>query len=267
MSDFLTHNYHTHTVRCKHAQNTEREYIEAAIYMGMEVLGFSDHIPCPYKNGYVSPIRMDMSQAEEYVVTIRRLAREYADQIQILVGFEAEYIPEFYEEQMALFRDLHMDYMIIGQHFTESEDRAPYTGNPTVEEGIRTYVDSIIEGMRTGSYAYLAHPDLMNYQGMDSVYEWEMTRLCRAMKEMDIPLEINLNGISQKKHYPTERFWKIAGEVGNRVILGVDAHSAEQLKDWRSYDKAMELAESCGLQIIESLDPMVGAAQNVRMGA
>ena len=32
--------------------------------------------------------------------------------------------------------------------------------------------------------------DLMNYQGMDSVYDWEMTRLCKEMKELDIPLEI-----------------------------------------------------------------------------
>ena len=71
--DFLKANYHAHTWRCQHAYDTEREYIEAAISMGIEIFGFSDHVPCPYQDGYVSNIRMTMKQAPEYVETIRRL--------------------------------------------------------------------------------------------------------------------------------------------------------------------------------------------------
>lgn len=36
MRDFLTANYHTHTVRCRHAYDSEREYIETAIKMGIK---------------------------------------------------------------------------------------------------------------------------------------------------------------------------------------------------------------------------------------
>lgn len=81
--DFLKANYHAHTWRCQHAYDTEREYIEAAISMGIEIFGFSDHVPCPYQDGYVSNIRMTMKQAPEYVETIRRLEAEYRDQIKI----------------------------------------------------------------------------------------------------------------------------------------------------------------------------------------
>ena len=89
---------------------------------------------------------------------------------------------------------------------------------------------------RTGSYAYLAHPDLMNYQGMDSVYDWEMTRVCKEMKERDIPLEINRLGMGEgSRHYPAERFWKIAGKVGNKAILGLDAHCVRHIQDVDSY--------------------------------
>ena len=88
--DFLKANYHAHTWRCQHAYDTEREYIEAAISMGIEIFGFSDHVPCPYQDGYVSNIRMTMKQAPEYVETIRRLEAEYRDQIKIYAGFEAE---------------------------------------------------------------------------------------------------------------------------------------------------------------------------------
>ena len=165
--DFLKANYHAHTWRCQHAYDTEREYIEAAISMGIEIFGFSDHVPCPYQDGYVSNIRMTMKQAPEYVETIRRLEAEYRDQIKIYAGFEAEYVPEFYEEQMRMFRNLGCDYMIMGQHFLGSEEKGPYTGTETEDESrIRRYVDLVIEGMKTGSYAYLAHPDLMNGFGI-----------------------------------------------------------------------------------------------------
>ena len=109
MQDFIKANYHAHTWRCQHAYDTEREYIEAAIEMGIKEFGFSDHVPCPFRDGYVSGIRMTMEQAPEYVASIRNLAAEYKNDIKIYVGFEAEYIPEYYEEQMRLFRNLGCD--------------------------------------------------------------------------------------------------------------------------------------------------------------
>ena len=256
MQDFLKANYHAHTWRCQHAYDAEREYIEAAIEMGIKEFGFSDHVPCPFRDGYVSAIRMTMEQAPEYVATIRNLAEEYKNDIKIYVGFEAEYIPEYYEEQMRLFRNLRCDYMIMGQHFLQSEQNGPYTGTPTDDESrIRDYVDAVIEGMKTGSYLYLAHPDLMNYQGMDSVYDWEMTRLCKEMKELDIPLEINMLGMGEgKKHYPTERFWKIPGEVGNKVILGLDAHCKRQVQDVESYNKCMHIVDKYNLNLIDRIE-------------
>ena len=53
MSNFLTANYHAHTFRCQHAVGNERDYIEAAIKMGIKEFGFSDHIPCPFRDGYI----------------------------------------------------------------------------------------------------------------------------------------------------------------------------------------------------------------------
>lgn len=254
MQNFLTANYHAHTVRCQHATGTERQYIEAAIAMGIREFGFSDHVPCPFRDGYVSGIRMTMEQAPEYVRTIRKLAGEYKNDIRILVGFEAEYIPEFYEEQKKLFQTLNVDYVIMGQHFWKSENQGPCTAAVTEDESrIRAYVDQVIEGMHTGTYLYLAHPDIMNYQGMDSVYDWEMTRLCRAMKEMNIPIEINLQGIRYNRHYPDERFWKIVGETGNKVILGIDAHCVDQIYDTEPYVKAKQLIEKYHLDLIKCI--------------
>lgn len=254
MQDFLYANYHAHTWRCQHAYGTEREYIEAAIAMGIKEFGFSDHIPFPDTGTYVSAIRMRMEQVPEYVGTIRALEREYKDDIRIFVGFEAEYVPEFYEEQMHMFRSCGCDYLILGQHFLNNEEMGPYTGTETEDEGrIRQYVDIVIEGMKTGSYQCLAHPDMMNYQGLDSVYDWEMTRLCKEMKELDIPLEINMLGMAYDRVYPAERFWKIAGETGNSVVLGLDAHCLEDIQNVDSYHKCMKMVDKYNLNLIKRI--------------
>lgn len=251
MNGFLKANYHAHTWRCKHAYGTEREFIEAAIELGMERFGFSDHIPCPYKNGFVSGIRMGMEQAEEYRDCIRSLQKEYAGQIRILVGFEAEYIPEFFDEQMEMFDRLHFDYLILGQHFLGCEETGPYTGTSTGDENrIRAYVDLVIEAAKKRRFLYVAHPDIMNYNGMDSVYDWEMTRLCQALHELDIPLEMNILGMGTDKQYPSERFFRIAGAVGNRVVLGLDAHCVDHIYDTDSYYKCLSLAEQCHVNLV-----------------
>ena len=51
-------NYHTHTYRCGHATGTDREYVENAIKVGLKTLGFSDHAPYVFEDGYRSSMRM-----------------------------------------------------------------------------------------------------------------------------------------------------------------------------------------------------------------
>ena len=68
-------NFHTHTMRCHHAVGEDREYVERAIEAGFQVLGFSDHVPIPYRDGYVSRIRMTLTEAEDYVDSILKLKK------------------------------------------------------------------------------------------------------------------------------------------------------------------------------------------------
>lgn len=68
-------NYHTHTWRCRHADGTEREYVECAIEGGLKILGFSDHSPYPFPDGYDSGMRMRLDQVEGYVDTVLALKK------------------------------------------------------------------------------------------------------------------------------------------------------------------------------------------------
>ena len=107
-----------------------------------------------------------------------------------------------------------LDYMIMGEHYTEREPFDTYTGFPTADEGLlKKYVDAVIEGVETGRYIYVAHPDLMHFVGDDKIYEKHFTKLCTYLKSKNIPLEINVLGVSEGRHYTSEKFLKIASEV------------------------------------------------------
>lgn len=227
---FPPFNYHTHTFRCRHAAGEDREYIETAIKAGFQILGFSDHCPWVYKDGFVSTMRMAPKDVDGYFHSLEDLRREYKKEIQIFIGFEAEYVPELMEGQDKLLADLPLDYMILGQHFLGPENQSIYLGMPLKNDAILTeYVDTVIEAVRTGRYLYVAHPDVIHYIGSHSFYEKEMTRLCKFLKEADIPVEINLLGAADRRHYPSDLFFNIVKKIGNTCLIGFDAHTPKQL--------------------------------------
>ncbi|MCH5266223.1 MAG: histidinol-phosphatase [Lachnospiraceae bacterium] len=245
-------NYHTHTKRCQHASGEDREYVEAAIEAGYRVLGFSDHCPWVYPNDYVSNIRMRPSEVDGYFASLEGLREEYKSDIQLLIGYEAEYIPVLMEAQDRFFKDYPLDYMILGQHFVGEEHNHNYAGAETDSvEMLRGYVDLCIEGMKSGRYQYLAHPDLIYYTGDTKIYEREMKRLCEAMNEIDAVIEMNILGLAIGRNYPDNRFWRIAKETGNRVILGMDAHSPQQFADLATVEKAKRMCQ--GMDVAEEL--------------
>lgn len=247
-------NYHTHTKRCQHADGEDREYVEAAIRAGIRVLGFSDHCPWIFPDSYVSSIRMRPDQADDYFTSLESLRKEYEKDLQILIGFESEYVPPLMEIQERFLANYPVDYMILGQHFLGMEAENVYTGSPTAEESLlKCYVDLVIAGMETGKYLYLAHPDVIHFVGDDKIYQKHMTRLCQYLKEKNIPVELNMLGAFQGRHYPSDKFLQIVKKVGNSCIIGIDAHAPEQLTNDYGYQVCNELIEKYNLTVIDRL--------------
>lgn len=245
-------NLHTHTYRCNHASGTEREYIENAIKAGYSCLGFSDHAPYVFRDGHYSGFRMKPEQQFDYVETLSALREEYRDRIEIKIGYEAEYYPEFFGEFMKLITRCPVDYMILGQHFVESEMTGKNSCRTTDDEAfLANYVDELCEGISTGVYTYIAHPDLVNYVGGERIYEKHYTRLIECAKKLGIPLEINLLGIRDHRTYPSEKFFKLCGEIGAQVCIGSDAHQAEVVYDEPSLITAQKWIEKYSLIWVE----------------
>lgn len=249
----MKYNLHTHTFRCNHAQGSDREYVEAAIKAGIKVLGFADHCPQFFPTDYYSYFRMRPEAAADYAASVRALAKEYKDDIRILLGFEAEYYPEMFDRLHALVRELGCDYLIMGQHFIENEyDRASFYGSAPDRADIDRYIEQTLEGLRTGAFSYIAHPDIISFRDEDrDFYCSRMTDFCRSLKEMGIPVEYNLLGVRNNKWYPNPLFWDAAAEVGCDVVLGYDAHAPEMLLDDALFDRCVAKLKSRGITPIE----------------
>lgn len=248
----MIYNYHTHTTRCRHAVDSDEEYIERAIEAGIKYLGFSDHVPFVFPDGKESFYHMEMCAGEEYVNTIRKLAEKYSDKIHISVGFEMEYYPSFFSEMLDVVKQFGVDYLILGQHFIGDEWPSGIGSRAYTEDSnlLCEYVDNVITAIKSGVFSYVAHPDIINFGGDDEAYRREMTRLCQAAKEYDIPLEINLHGLQNNRFYPSDRFFAIAGEIGAPVTFGYDVHDSASLLDKNQVERARSMVKRHKLNYI-----------------
>lgn len=251
----LKANYHTHTKRCGHASGEDREYVEKAIEHGIKVLGFSDHSPMIYATpGYVSGSRMALTEIDDYCRSITELKREYRDDIEIRLGFEAEYYPETHERYMEFLSAYPVEYLILGQHCIDREENKEASLAPSDDPGrMRRYYKNVLDGLKTGHYLYAAHPDIIFFSGDEAVYEEETLKFLTEVKKLGVPLELNRLGFSEERHYPYAPFWHLAGQVGNRAVIGVDAHSPAQFDDAAAVEGLRKLAEASGVEILDEL--------------
>ena len=255
-------NYHTHTKRCHHAFGSDEEYILAAIKGGYKVLGFSDHSPWKYDSDFTGRIRMPLSDFEDYYTSLTRLKEKYKDQIENKIGLECEYFPKYLDWLKGFVEEYNLDYIIMGNHFYRSDEYGPYYGHACSDnEMLTNYVDDCINAMKTGMYAYLAHPDLFMRarEEFDDFTKKEARRLCESCKEMGVVIEYNLEGIKTvnrwgKISYPSPDFWMIASEVGNKAIVGIDAHDPESLENDGEFEDAVAMLKSLNIEIVEDIE-------------
>ena len=248
-------NYHSHTTRCNHARGTEEEFVRLAIDRGLNIFGFSDHTPQCFPGDYYSFMRMRPEQLEDYCTTVRQLQKKYAGQIQIPLGLEAEYYPGTWKELLPRLQDAGIEYLIMGQHWVGNEQNEPYTGHPTDDESmLKRYCHQVMEGLDTGKFSYLAHPDLINFVGDSHIYRRYMQELCRYTRQADIPLELNLLGIRSGRHYPNTEFFVLAAEEGCKIILGMDAHEPHHITETATESAALEMVRHFGLNLLDTVE-------------
>lgn len=252
-------NFHTHTYRCNHAVGDVRDYVEAAVQAGFDMLGMSDHTPWPNVVG----VGMHVDLLPGYVDTIRTLREEYADRISLKAGLECEYYRENTNWLRDTMAEMQLDYIIMGNHFVEKNGGRFYFGAAVEQKDIYRYLERTLEGLQTGLYAYLAHPELFlrAYPQWDAAAKDVSRELARACKALNVPVEYNLEGVRANRKgnhpgigYPSRYFWEVAAAEGCTAIIGYDAHMPESLLDDSDFQAARKLIENeLGMKRIDSI--------------
>lgn len=256
-------NYHTHTYRCGHADNlmTDEDFIKELIAKNFKKVAFTDH--CPDKDGIDKRhfMRMDYSQKQEYLDSIKQLKEKYYNVIDIETGFEVEYLPG--QEQNLLDLKSEVDKVVLGQHYIYSEDNKTlkiFRHHDFNGDDLIRYANYIDMAMKNSIPDIIVHPDLYML-GRNSFGSTEATvahMICKSSEKYNIPLEINLTeaflyltGRKNKISYPSKEFWEIASQYNIKVLYGIDAHFKEQI---RLYEESINIVNDLiGQDVIEKL--------------
>jgi histidinol-phosphatase (PHP family) len=117
------------------------------------------------------------------------------------------------------------------------------------------YAKSCMDGMRTGYFAYLAHPDLftINQFPLDDNVKRAIAYMLDESVKHDYVLEWNANGLRRPEEcYPMDYFWREVAKTNIRVIIGADCHSVDALNDWAVAESERRVKE-LGLNRIYTL--------------
>lgn len=256
-------NYHTHCLRCEHAEGTEADYVNKAIEQGFDILGMSDHVPYP---GNLEGFRMKFEEIDDYIDTVRAEAEKNKDKIEVLLGFESEYLPKKRDYYESLLTKYGVDYLALGQHFFSVNSLGSQKSAFFITESVDciTYAKSVVEAMSTGYYAFVAHPDIVgvNMLPWDKNFDKMSDIIIDAAIKYDIPLEVNANGIRRgliedgmcgtHYMYPHYKFWEKVAEAKVKTIVSSDCHAPHLLFD-DDVRKVRQIAENWGLNIIDVL--------------
>ena len=228
---------HNHTIRCNHAEGTEEEYIQAAITAGTAVFGFSEHAPMNFDEKY----RIGFDQMQEYETSIKKLKERYKDQIEVLLGYEVDYLPG-YMDQRVLEADV--DYLIGSVHFLDkwgfdNPEFIKEYEEKNIDDIWEKYFRSVADMAKTGLFDIVGHIDLIKvfkFMPTRDVMEFAAPAL-EAIKDADMTLELSSAGYRKPcgEPYPSKQILQKAYELEIPITFGSDAHAPEQVA-FRSND-------------------------------
>lgn len=221
--------FHVHTYRCGHASaDLDEDYVLAAIENDAKRIVFTDHGPFP-DNPFGS--RMQMNELQDYVESIHGLKEKYKDKIQVLCGLEIEFLPQYMEYYKKLKASEKIDLLVLGQHMYMHESGTYNFFDKDRSGEYEGISKAMIEGMDTGLFSVLAHPDrmYMRYGRVDDKVREAINAVIAGAKRNGVLLEKNF-GSMYKEHNFSEDFWTDVEE--ENVIYGFNAHSPEDISKY-----------------------------------
>ncbi|WP_051307006.1 histidinol-phosphatase [Desulfomicrobium escambiense] len=233
---------------CDHARDTLAEIVAAYHAAGFECVGLTEHMP-PLSDAWLYPDEVELGRTAvwmqerfgRYVAEARRLEREYAGRMRILVGMESEWYPGCGEWVARLRREHELDYVVGsvhhvgGQCFDFSKEAYADTADRLggLEPMYLAYFDSQLTMMQTIKPELVGHLDLIrlhdpNYP--DTLAKPEVwRRIMRNLvyvREIGAVMDMNARALlkGQAEPYVCGSILQAASGMGICFAYGDDAH-------------------------------------------
>lgn len=257
-------NFHTHTTFCD-GKNTPEEMVQVAIERGFSMLGFSSHSLYPFSlKG-----NLNHTEHESYANEILRLKKQYADRLEIFLGFEADYIPGICCPRFENYAAFKPDFLIGSVHFIPNswqifgvdntpDDLASGINNVfggDVQKAVSRYFSLQREMLERGDFTIIGHPDLIRkfngkmhlFSETEEWYKKEIQATAQAIAKAGVIAEINTGAISRghmNEPYPSDYFLSILHELQVPITISSDAHFADGIDC--AFEIAVERAKKAG---------------------
>lgn len=263
-------NYHSHCSFCDGRAPFE-EFVKEAIRQGFYSYGVSSHAPLPFPTQWT----MEWEQMEAYLDEFKNLRSKYADEIELYVGLEIDYLNEESNPSVARFTELPLDYRIGSVHLLYDaagevvdidcspavfKERVDRHFNGDVLRVIRMYFDRLFRMVELGGFDILGHADKMHYNAScyhpglldEPWYEALMKDYFSLVASRGYLVEINTKAYdSLGTFYPNSRYWELMKEYQIKILVNSDAHYPERINAGRM--EALRLLQAKGFATVAEL--------------
>jgi len=257
----MPYTHHSHSGQfCHHASGKLEEVVNSAIEKGFHTIGLTEHMP-RFSESELYPEEIEAkctpqtlkTTFNEFLVEARRLQKEYASQIKILVGCEIEFITSQYKQYIAELRQQHgVDYVVGSLHHVRGIpiDFSPglYTTalehhNNDLHKLFAAYFDEQYQMLQAVNPEVVGHFDLIrifrtepNAGINESVWE-KIIRNVEYVIGYGGLFEINSRAWKKglKDAYPQRDVFKLILARGGKFTLSDDSHGPNDVA--MHYDK------------------------------
>lgn len=244
-------NYHSHSYYCDGKFEPEA-HVQAAIQQGMPAFGFSSHSPVRFPSSW----NMPLDRFQDYLEVTRALKQKYADQIQLYVGLEVDFIPGVISCQTDYIQAAQLDHTIGSIHYVDQFEDGKhwevdgrhqvfleglekiFQGN--IEAAVRRYFELTREMVGACPGIVVGHLDKIKMQNEDGVlfseksdwYREEVAKTLEVIASTGHIVEVNTRGLYKKAvdtTYPSPWILEKIRDMGIPIMLNSDSHTPDEI--------------------------------------
>ncbi|MDP8223623.1 MAG: histidinol-phosphatase HisJ family protein [Candidatus Lernaella stagnicola] len=230
--------YHVHSSLCGHARGKIDAYVEHAIRVGLDEIGFSEHLPMDVWGERDPSLTMGLGDMDTYLAEVARVRDKYADRIIVRLGIEADFPPDR-QDAVAGFLSRHkFDYVIGSVHFLgdwgidDPRELHKWDGRD-VDEVYESYFEAVRRAVQSGLFDILGHADLVKKFGhrpRGDISPW-YERIAEALAAREMAVELNTAGLRKPvgEMYPHPDLLRACRVRDVPLVISSDAHAPEEV--------------------------------------